>query len=95
MFIFLGIHFKSHPEYQSLVNKGENATEVLTLKLWEECAENLVLFAPAMSFDMHGVHNIGGDGTGYMRLSFSIATYEQTRRAIGTFADVLTKFFKV
>jgi aromatic amino acid aminotransferase I len=54
-----------------------------------------VLFAPGWAFDAHGPHAIGGKGTGYFRLSYSIMTYEETRKAIGTFADVLTKFYRL
>ncbi|EIW69475.1 hypothetical protein TREMEDRAFT_71644 [Tremella mesenterica DSM 1558] len=94
MFIFLAIHMEGHPDYKALLQKGENAVEVLMTKLWLELAENLVLFAPATSFDANGVHGIGGEGIGYFRLSYSIATYEETNRAISTFAKILTKFFR-
>jgi aromatic amino acid aminotransferase I len=54
-----------------------------------------VLFAPGFGFDAKGPHAIGGEGMGYFRLSFSIATYEQTRTAIETFAKVLYKFYRI
>ena len=95
MFIFLAVHMSSHPDYQALLAKGEDATQVLLDKLWRELAENLVLFAPAASFDAHGVHNIGGQGVGYFRLSYSIASYEETNKAVETFEKVLVKFFRL
>lgn len=94
MFIFLAVHFKYHPDFDRLHAAGEDATAVLLEKLWLLCADNLILFAPASGFDAHGTHNIGGDGIGYFRLSYSIATYEEVRRAVSTFASVLNKFFK-
>ncbi|KAK8869794.1 hypothetical protein IAR55_000362 [Kwoniella newhampshirensis] len=57
--------------------------------------DNLVLFAPGWGFDAGGEHAIGGNGYGYYRLAFSIATYEEVRVAMGTFSKVLTKFFRV
>ena len=95
MFVFLGVHFKDHPDYPSLLSKGQDATAVLSANLWRELAENLVLFAPGTGFDAHGTHAIGGEGIGYYRLSYSIATYEETRKAIGTFRDVLMKFYRL
>ncbi|GFZ46123.1 hypothetical protein JCM24511_04369 [Saitozyma sp. JCM 24511] len=95
MFIFLGVHISEHPDYPALVRKGEDAKAILMDKLWRELAENLVLFAPGFGFDAKGPHAIGGEGMGYFRLSFSIATYEQTRTAIETFAKVLYKFYRI
>ncbi|KAK4686627.1 hypothetical protein P7C73_g3499, partial [Tremellales sp. Uapishka_1] len=95
MFIFLGVHLSEHPDYQKLQHKGEDATKVLMVKLWTELAENLVLFAPGFGFDAHGEHAIGGEGVGYFRLSFSIATYEETQSAIKTFAKILKKFYRL
>jgi aromatic amino acid aminotransferase I len=95
MFIFLAVHISSHPDYDSLVQKGEDATRVLMEKLWLELAEHLVLFAPGWGFDAGGEHAIGGDGLGYFRLSFSIATYEETRTGIDRFAKVLNKFYRL
>ena len=95
MFVFLGVHVSEHPDYAALVAKGEDATRTLMDGLWRELAENLVLFAPGWGFDAHGPHAIGSDGIGYFRLSYSIATYEQTRSAIETFAKVLTKFYRL
>ncbi|WVQ70021.1 uncharacterized protein L199_008245 [Kwoniella botswanensis] len=93
MFVFLGVHVSEHPDYQDLLRKGEDATHVLVQKLWTELADNLVLFAPGWYFDAGGEHAIGGKGYGYFRLSFSIATYEETYKAIKTFSKVLDKFF--
>lgn len=42
MFVFLGIHFSEHPDYYELLRKGEDATLILTDKLWKELADNLV-----------------------------------------------------
>ncbi|WVR05212.1 hypothetical protein IAU60_002224 [Kwoniella sp. DSM 27419] len=95
MFIFLGVHVGEHPDYADLVRKGEDATHVLVQKLWTELADNLVLFAPGWYFDAGGEHAIGGEGYGYFRLSFSIATYDETYRAVGTFAKVLHRFFRL
>lgn len=95
MFIFLAVHIDQHPDYHSLEAKGEDATRKLLDKLWQLLADNLVLFAPGWAFDANGPHAIGGKGTGYFRLSYSIATYEETRKAIGTFADVLTQFYRL
>ena len=95
MFIFLAVHFDQHPDYKSLQARGEDAIRVLSDKLWIELAENLVLFAPGWGFDAHGEHAIGGQGVGYYRLSYSIATYEQTRTAVDKFSKILTKFFRV
>ncbi|ORX39894.1 pyridoxal phosphate-dependent transferase [Kockovaella imperatae] len=95
MFVFLAVHFDEHPDYKSLRSQGENAVRVLSERLWIDLAENLVLFAPGWTFDANGPHAIGGDGYGYYRLSFSIATYEQMHEAVEKFAKVLTKFFKV
>lgn len=107
MFVFLAVHICDHPDYQALVEKGEDATKFLMDSLWRQLAENLVrltnpsaltfqvLFAPGWGFDAHGPHAIGGDGIGYFRLSYSIATYEQTRTAIETFARILTKFYRL
>ncbi|WWC89986.1 uncharacterized protein L201_004916 [Kwoniella dendrophila CBS 6074] len=94
MFVFLGVHISEHPDYDKLTRKGEDATHVLVQKLWTELADNLVLFAPGWYFDGGGEHAIGGKGYGYFRLSFSIATYEETYKAIRTFSQVLEKFFK-
>ncbi|OCF35477.1 aromatic amino acid aminotransferase I [Kwoniella heveanensis CBS 569] len=95
MFIFLGVHVSEHPDYHDLVKKGENATQILVQKLWTNLADNLVLFAPGWYFDAGGEHAIGGNGYGYFRLSFSIATYEETYQAVERFAKVLDKFFHV
>ncbi|WVF72181.1 hypothetical protein IAT40_006993 [Kwoniella sp. CBS 6097] len=95
MFIFLGVHVSEHPDYDHLVRKGEDATQILVQKLWTNLADNLVLFAPGWYFDAGGEHAIGGNGYGYFRLSFSIATYEETYQAIERFAKVLDKFFQV
>ena len=95
MFIFLAVHLDEHPDFAALTQRGEDATRVLSEKLWKELAENLVLFAPGWGFDAHGAHAIGGPGIGYFRLSFSIATYEQTRTAVEKFQQVLLKFYKL
>ncbi|WVW83022.1 hypothetical protein I302_105038 [Kwoniella bestiolae CBS 10118] len=95
MFVFLGVHVSEHPDYDDLTRKGEDATHVLVQKLWTELADNLVLFAPGWYFDAGGEHAIGGKGYGYFRLSFSIATYEETYKAIKTFSQVLDKFFRI
>lgn len=95
MFIWLAVHINQHPDYVALQRQGEDATRVLMDQLWKECAENLVLFAPGWGFDAGGVHNIGGNGTGYFRLSYSITTYEQTRAAIETFSKVLHSFYRL
>lgn len=42
MFVFLGIHFSEHPDYYDLLRRGEDATFILTKKLWEMLADNLV-----------------------------------------------------
>jgi aromatic amino acid aminotransferase I len=86
MFIFLGVHLSSHRDY------GRLGTRELMDKLWRKLAEHHVLFAPGWAFDANGPHNIGGEGVGYFRLSFSIVTYEQTRDAMDEFAKVLKKF---
>jgi aromatic amino acid aminotransferase I len=95
MFIWLAIHVDRHPDYYSLEKRGEDATAFLMDKLWRELADHLVLFAPGFAFDAHGPHAIGGKGTGYFRLAYSVITYDQTREAIGTFSKVLNKFFRV
>lgn len=92
MFVFLAVHLSSHPDYAALKAKGEPATDLLIDKLWRTLAEDLVLFAPATSFDANGVHNIGGEGVGYFRLSYSVVTYEETQKAIETFEKILRKF---
>lgn len=97
MFIFLAVHISSHPLYPTLLKKGQTpreATQYLMEHLWRALAQNLVLFAPGWGFDANGEHNIGGEGVGYFRLSFSTITYEQCRIAVGTFEKVLTKFLK-
>ncbi|WRT67167.1 uncharacterized protein IL334_004133 [Kwoniella shivajii] len=58
-------------------------------------ADVQVLFAPGWYFDGGGEHAIGGPGYGYFRLSFSIATYEETYKAVQTFSQVLDKFFQL
>lgn len=93
MFVFLGVHLSEHPDFAKLEHKGEDATRVLSDKLWLKLADELVLFAPGWGFDARGEHAIGGKGVGYFRLAFSIATYEDTYKAINTFAKVLDKFF--
>ena len=95
MFLFVGVHLDHHPDFQALEAKGADATKELLDKLWKELAENLVLFAPGTSFDAGGPHAIGGKGVGYFRLSYSIASYDETRKAIGTFAKVLSKFYRL
>ncbi|WWD15932.1 hypothetical protein CI109_100356 [Kwoniella shandongensis] len=60
-----------------------------------DSADIQVLFAPGWGFDAGGDHAIGGNGFGYYRLAFSIATYEETRSAMKTFSKVLTKFFRL
>ena len=95
MFVFLAVHLDQHPDYQALIDNDEDADKKLLDKLWQQLADHLVLFAPGWAFDAHGEHAIGGKGIGYFRLSFSIATYEETRSAIGTFAKVLTKFYRL
>lgn len=92
MFIFLAVHVDQHPDYSKL---GTDATRILMDRLWRLLAEHLILFAPGLSFDTHGPHNIGGDGVGYYRLSYSITPYEQMRTAMATFAQLLTDFFKI
>lgn len=92
MFVFLAIHVDQHPEFHSL---GDDATNILMGKLWRELAEHLVLFAPGTSFDSHGVHNIGGKGIGFFRISYSIIEYDQVRATMETFAKVLKKFLQV
>lgn len=95
MFVFLAVHLSEHPDYEALVQRGEDATRFLMDRLWRELAEDLVLFAPGWGFDAHGPHAIGGEGVGYFRLSYSIVTYEQTRTAIETFGRILTKFYRL
>nr|XP_031862786.1 uncharacterized protein CI109_001798 [Kwoniella shandongensis]KAA5529858.1 hypothetical protein CI109_001798 [Kwoniella shandongensis] len=95
MFVFLGVHFSEHPDFHAIERKGEDATLVLSQKLWAALADDLVLFAPGWGFDAGGDHAIGGNGFGYYRLAFSIATYEETRSAMKTFSKVLTKFFRL
>ncbi|BEJ18212.1 hypothetical protein CspHIS471_0704890 [Cutaneotrichosporon sp. HIS471] len=89
MFVFLGVHLSGHPEYAAL---GDDATRILAERLWRVLAKHHVLFAPGWAFDPEGPHNIGGEGMGYFRLSFSIVTYEETRDAMEVFAKVLGKF---
>ncbi|KAL7424021.1 hypothetical protein Q5752_001606 [Cryptotrichosporon argae] len=89
MFIFLGVHLTSHPDYHAL------GTDALMMQLWKQLAENLVLVAPAQMFDAHGVHGIGGEGVGYFRLAYSIATYEQMRTAVATLEKVLRSFMRI
>ncbi|CAK9782287.1 PLP-dependent transferase [Cutaneotrichosporon oleaginosum] len=89
MFIFLGVHLNTHPEY-----RGPDDTRTLMDKLWRTLAKHHVLFAPGWAFDANGPHNIGGDGVGYFRLSFSIVTYEQTRESMEVFAKVLKQFLR-
>lgn len=91
MFVFLAVHLDQHPDFAAL-GGNDDATNVLMDKLWRELAEHLVLFAPGVTFDAGGVHNIGGQGVGYFRVSYSIITYEQANTAVKTFAKVLTKF---
>lgn len=86
MFVFLGVHLESHPEYERL------GDEKLMRKLWKELAEHLVLFAPGWAFDSCGAHDIGGKGMGYFRLSFSILPYETMQSGMATFAKVLKDF---
>jgi aromatic amino acid aminotransferase I len=95
MFVFLAVHLDEHPDYHSLERNGEDATRKLLEKLWQTLADRLVLFAPGWAFDANGPHAIGGKGVGYFRLSFSIATYEENRKAIGTFAKVLNEFYRL
>lgn len=42
MFVFLGIRFSEHPDYHDLLRSGEDATLILTNKLWKALADNLV-----------------------------------------------------
>lgn len=95
MFVWLAVHIDRHPDFAMLERKGEDATAVLMDKLWRLLADHLVLFAPGFAFDAHGAHAIGGKGTGYFRLAYSIVTYEQTRSAIETFAKVLNRFYRI
>nr|KIR46477.1 aromatic amino acid aminotransferase I [Cryptococcus bacillisporus CA1280] len=95
MFVFLGIHFSEHPDYYDLLRRGEDATFILSKKLWEMLADNLVLFAPGWGFDAGGEHAIGGKGYGYYRLAFSVASYEEIRDGIYRFSQVLDKFFRI
>ena len=90
MFIFLAVHLDSHPSYASLGGDAE-ADRILMDKIWHELADNKVLFAPGWGFDARGEHNIGGPGVGYFRLSYSVATYEQVRKAVGVLREVLVK----
>lgn len=64
-------------------------------KLWRQLAESKVLVAPGWGFDANGVHNIGGKGIGYFRLSFSTLSYAQCRTAMKIFAEQLDKFFEI
>ncbi|ODN83143.1 hypothetical protein L202_01343 [Cryptococcus amylolentus CBS 6039] len=95
MFIFLGVHFKEHPDYHALSQQGEDATLTLTKKLWELLADNLVLFAPGWGFDAGGEHAIGGKGFGYYRLAFSVATHKEFHDGITRFSEVLHQFFRI
>lgn len=95
MFVFLGIHFSEHPDYHDLLRSGEDATLILTNKLWKALADNLVLFAPGWGFDAGGEHAIGGKGYGYYRLAFSVASYEEIRDGIYRFSQILNKFFRI
>lgn len=89
MFVFLAIHIDQHPDYNKL---GAEATKILMSKLWKQLAEHLVLFAPGFGFDAHGPHNIGAEGIGFFRISFSSIAYDHIHTAMGTFAKVLTEF---
>jgi aromatic amino acid aminotransferase I len=97
MFIFLAIHISHHPSYPHMLKRSTpaEATRILMDKLWHELAENHVLVAPGWGFDANGVHNIGGDGVGYFRLSYSTMTYAQCRTAMKIFSEQLDKFFKI
>lgn len=88
MFVFVGVHLRSHPEWEHL------GDEKLMNKLWKTLAEHLVLFAPGWAFDSCGVHDIGGNGVGYFRLSYSILPYQVMQDGMVTFAKVLTEFLK-
>jgi aromatic amino acid aminotransferase I len=90
MFIFLAVHLSSHPSYPA---DNEDADRLMMDKIWRELADNKVLFAPGWGFDARGEHNIGGagSGVGYFRLSYSVATYEQVRRAVQVLKEVLVK----
>ena len=44
MFVFLAVHVREHPDYDALLEKGEDATRLLMDGLWRELAENLVSY---------------------------------------------------
>ena len=44
MFVFLAVHIDQHPDWDALERKGEDATKVLMMKLWQTLADDLVSF---------------------------------------------------
>jgi len=42
MFVFLAVHIDQHPDYDALERKGQDATQVLMMKLWQTLADDLV-----------------------------------------------------
>ncbi|EGU13534.1 hypothetical protein RTG_00264 [Rhodotorula toruloides ATCC 204091] len=103
MFVWLRVHFASHPEYNS------KPTTDLLGALWEDLAEHNVLVAPGTMFsartfgpgdaapgfaqaDEHLA--VTEDGDGFFRMSFSSATPEQMKEAAKIIGDRVTKFFK-
>lgn len=97
MFIFLAIHIAHHPSYPHMLKRSSpaEATRTLMDQLWRQLAESHVLVAPGWGFDANGVHNIGGDGVGYFRLSFSTLSYAQCRTGMKVFSEQLDKFFEI
>ncbi|GAA5841313.1 hypothetical protein JCM11251_001622 [Rhodosporidiobolus azoricus] len=105
MFVWLRVHFASHPHYHS------TPTPLLLSKLWEDLAESSLLVAPGSMFnartfgatdvafnpehpDGQEVMAVTAEGDGFFRLSFSTASEADMDKAAMILKKVVAKFFK-
>ncbi|EKM80315.1 hypothetical protein AGABI1DRAFT_113513 [Agaricus bisporus var. burnettii JB137-S8] len=84
MFLWIQVNFQAHP------SSSQSGKKDLELQLLKKFVDAGILVAPGSIFSADGY---GDDSPGHLRLSFSNAELPVLKKAIGTMAAVLEKFF--
>lgn len=87
MFVWLKLHFDSHPKV------GELGHKTLEMKLWVELAEAGLLVGPGSMFSANPSGASPSD-PGHFRISFSYAEFKDLRKAVEILDRVLKKFYR-
>ncbi|KAF8165378.1 pyridoxal phosphate-dependent transferase [Crassisporium funariophilum] len=87
MFVWLQLHFDQFPKVDDEDDKS------LERKLWIALAEAGVLFGPGNMFSANA--SVGDpEGSGHFRISFSNAEFDELKKAVDIFANVIATFFE-